>query len=144
MKTIATFSTPEEAHLFRTRLQAAGISAFVQDEYVVQLNWLLSNAIGGVRVQIAEDDLESAREFLAADSPQLCADADDISCPTCGSHLIAPDEKPRRIAFLTLWLFGFPLLFTRRRWRCSACRNVFKLPTGGDSKSRSAEATHGK
>lgn len=127
MKTIATFSKPEEAHLFRTRLEAAGISAFVQDEHVVQLNWLLSNAIGGVRVQIAEDDLESASEFLAADSPQPCPDAEDVVCPKCGSPLIAPDEKPRRIAFLSLWLLGFPLLFTRRRWRCSACRNVFKL-----------------
>lgn len=127
MKTIATFSKPEEAHLFRTRLEAAGISAFVQDEHVVQLNWLLSNAIGGVRVQIAEDDLESASEFLAADSPQPCPDAEDVVCPKCGSSLIAPDEKPRRIAYLSLWLLGFPLLFTRRRWRCSACRNVFKL-----------------
>ena len=125
MKTIATFSKPEEAHLFRTRLEAAGISAFVQDEYVVQLNWLLSNAIGGVRVQIADDDLESASEFLAADSPQPTPDAEEVVCPMCGSSLIAPDEKPRRIAYLSLWLLGFPLLFTR--WRCSACSNVFKL-----------------
>ena len=55
MKTIATFSKPEEAHLFRTRLEAVGIPAFVQDEHFVQMDWLYSNAIGGVRVQIAED-----------------------------------------------------------------------------------------
>ena len=98
MKTIARFSTPEEAHLFRMRLEAAGIPAFVQDEHVIQLDWLYSNAIGGVRVQIADTDVEEAREFLAADSPQLCPEAVDVVCPACGSHQTAPDERPRRLA----------------------------------------------
>ena len=128
MKTIATFSKPEEAHLFRTRLEAAGIPAFVQDENFVQMDWLYSNAIGGVRVQIADDDLDSAREFLAADTPQPCPDADDVVCPACGSHHTAPDELPRRIAFLGMLVISFPLLFTRRCWRCSSCRHVFKVP----------------
>src|SRR5688572_22012127 len=113
MKTIATFSKPEEAHLFRTRLEAAGIPAFVLDENLVQLDWLYSNAIGGVRVQIADEDLEDAREFLAADSPQPAPDAVDVICPKCGSHDTAPDELPRRISFLSLLVFHFPLLFAR-------------------------------
>ena len=127
MKTIATFSKPEEAHLFRTRLEAAGIPAFVQDEHFVQMDWLYSNAIGGVRVQIADDDLDSAREFLAADTPRSCPEASDVICPSCGSHDTAPDELPRRIAFLSLLLFQFPVLFTRRRLRCCSCRHVFRL-----------------
>jgi hypothetical protein len=130
MKTIATFSTPEEAHLFRTRLEAAGIPAFVQDEHVVQMFWLWSNVVGGVRVQIADDDLAEAREFLAADSPQPCPEAADVVCPACGSPHTAPDELPRRISFLCLLLIHFPLLFCRHRWRCSSCRAVFKLPPG--------------
>jgi len=126
MKTIATFSKPEEAHLFRTRLEAAGIPAFVLDENLVQLDWLYSNAIGGVRVQIADEDLEAAREFLAADSPQPAPDAVDVICPKCGSHDTAPDELPRRISFLSLLIFHFPLLFARRRWRCASCQHVFR------------------
>lgn len=131
MITIATFSKPEEAHLFRTRLEAVGIPAFVQDEHFVQMDWLYSNAIGGVRVQIADDDLDSAKEFLAADSPQSCPEADDVVCPACGSHETAPDELPRRLAFLSLLVIHFPLLFSRRRWRCSSCRHVFKVPKAG-------------
>ena len=127
MKTIATFSKPEEAHLFRTRLEAAGIPAFVQDEHLIQMDWLYSNAIGGVRVQIADEDIEAARDFLSADTPQPCPEAVDVVCPVCGSHHTAPDELPRRIAFLSLLLFYFPLLFARRRWRCSSCNHVFKL-----------------
>lgn len=127
MKTIATFSKPEEAHLFRTRLEAVGIPAYVQDEHFVQMDWLGSNAIGGVRVQIADQDWDSAREFLAADSPQPSPDAEDVVCPKCGSHETAPDELPRRLAFLSMLLTHFTLLFSRHRWRCNSCHHVFKV-----------------
>lgn len=113
--------------MFRTRLEAAGIPAFVQDEHFIQMDWLYSNAMGGVRVRIADEYLETARDFLSADTPQPCPESVDVVCPFCGSHYTAPDELPRRIAFLSLLLFSFPLLFTRRRWRCSSCNRVFKL-----------------
>jgi hypothetical protein len=129
MTTIAAFSKPEEAHLLRTRLEAAGIPAYVQDEHLVQMNWLYSNAIGGVRVQIADDDLEAAREFLALDSPQVSPDALDVVCPECGSHDTAPDELPRRLAFLSILILQFPAFFPRRRWRCGSCQRTFR-PVG--------------
>ncbi len=105
MTTVATFSKPEEAHLFRMRLEAAGIPAFVQDEHLVQMDWLYSNAIGGVRVQIADEDVSAAREFLAADTEQKPVDAVDVLCPACGSSDTKPDERPRRLAFLSLLCF---------------------------------------
>jgi hypothetical protein len=126
VKTVATFSKPEEAHLFRTRLEAAGIPAYVQDEHFIQMNWLYSNAVGGVRVQIADEDLDAAREFLASDSPQPSPEAVDVVCPKCGSHDTAPDELPRRISFLSLLLINFPVLFARHRWRCASCHYVFR------------------
>ena len=126
MKTIATFSKPEEAHLFRTRLEAAGIPAFVQDEHIVQMDWLYSNAIGGVRVQIGDQDMDAARQFLAADNQSLSVDATEAFCPVCASPEIKPYDLPRRFAFLTLLLFGFPLLLSRRRWRCTTCGNIWR------------------
>ena len=133
MKTIATFSTPEEAHLFRTRLESAGIPAYVQDEHFIQLDWLLSNAVGGVRVQIADDDLDDARDFLANDSPQTAPDAVDVVCPHCGSAETAPDEFPRRMSFLCMLVFRFPLWVTRHRWRCSSCCQVFRPRPAADA-----------
>jgi hypothetical protein len=67
VQTIATFSKPEDAHLLRMRLNAGGIEAFVQDENMVQMDWLLSNAVGGVRVQVADEDADAARDYLAND-----------------------------------------------------------------------------
>lgn len=66
MTTLATFNKPEEAHLLRMRLEAGGIPAFIQDENLVQIDWLLANAVGGARVQVADEDVAAAREFLAA------------------------------------------------------------------------------
>jgi hypothetical protein len=128
VKTIASFSKPEEAHLFRTRLEAAGIAAYVQDEHFIQMDWLISNAIGGVRVQVADEDLDAAREFLLHDSPQPAPDAVDVVCPKCGSADTAPDEFPRRVSFFALLLIHFPLLLARHRWRCASCHHVFHSP----------------
>lgn len=70
METIATFTKPEEAHLVRMRLEAAGIEAFVQDEAASQLGGFFSDASGGVRVQVADEIADEARAFLAADDRQ--------------------------------------------------------------------------
>jgi hypothetical protein len=70
MTTIATFTVPEEAHLFRTFLESRGIEGFVFDENFVQLFWHYSNAIGGVRLAVDDEDAEDAvaayHEYMAA------------------------------------------------------------------------------
>lgn len=126
MRTIATFSKPEEAHLLRLRLEAGGVAAFLQDENLVQMNWLYSNVIGGVRVQIAEEDVDRAREILA-EPPVDPTPLEMPPCPKCHSTATAPDELPRRLSFLTLLLAGFPFLYSTTRWRCSACNHAWKL-----------------
>src|ERR1051326_1527766 len=37
--TIATFSTPYEAQLAKSLLEASSISAFIADEYTIGINW---------------------------------------------------------------------------------------------------------
>ena len=69
MITIAAFNKAEDAHLLRMRLEAAGFSVFVQDEYLVQTDWLLANLIQGVKVQVPEDEVEAVRTFLQQDEP---------------------------------------------------------------------------
>jgi hypothetical protein len=143
MRTVATFSKPEEAHLFRTWLEGAGIPAFVHDESIVQLDWFMSNAIGGVRVQVAEEDFDSAREFIAAEAAREVPQASEFPCPHCGSERTAVDEFPRRMGFLTvlffmcaLWplalasltalVFNLRLRYSDRRWRCHDCNHLWR------------------
>jgi Putative prokaryotic signal transducing protein len=131
MITLATFTTPEEAHLLRSRLESAGIPAFLHSEYAVQNLWIHSNLLGGVRVQIAESDLEAAREFLSADPLPLPLEAVEVPCPACGSMRTAPDPGPRRRSLFLLVLLNLPWPFSRRRWKCEDCGHPFKVKPSG-------------
>ena len=124
MLTVATFSKPEEAHMLRLRLEAGGVPAYIQDENMVQTDWLYSNAIGGVRVQIDEDDEDRAKEILQ-DSGIEAKPVGMPVCPKCSSTNTAPDELPRRLSFLLLMLAGIPFLFSKTRWRCTHCNHAW-------------------
>jgi hypothetical protein len=62
--TVATFWNPVEAHVLCGRLQAAGVRAYVADEETVAMDWLLANAVGGIKVQVAEVDAARAQQVL--------------------------------------------------------------------------------
>lgn len=66
MKTLAAFSKPMDAHLLIARLEGSGIRAFLRDEHMVTLDWLASNAVGGVKVDVEDEDYARARELMAA------------------------------------------------------------------------------
>jgi hypothetical protein len=70
MKTLATFSKPMDAHLLIARLEGSGIRAYLRDENMVTLDWLASNAIGGVKVDVGDEDFARAWEVMK-DEPSL-------------------------------------------------------------------------
>lgn len=63
--TISTFPTPIEANIAKNRLENEGVPSFVNDEATVGIAWHLGNALGGIKVQVAEKDAERARSILA-------------------------------------------------------------------------------
>jgi hypothetical protein len=67
--TVATFPTPHEAQLAKMQLESADIAAVVCDEMTVGMVWHLGPALGGVRVQVAEEDAERAESILSGAQP---------------------------------------------------------------------------
>lgn len=63
--TVASCILPAEAHALRIKLQENDIRVFLADEFTVTMDWLLSNAIGGIKVQVAESDWKRACDVLA-------------------------------------------------------------------------------
>jgi hypothetical protein len=61
--TMATFDDAVAAALAKNYLESEGIPALLHDESSVATDWLLSNAIGGIKLQVALHHLERA-EFL--------------------------------------------------------------------------------
>ena len=66
MKNVATFSKPEDAHLLCAHLEGSGIPAFVRDGQTVSTDWALSNAIGGVKVEVADEYYDAALAVVSA------------------------------------------------------------------------------
>src|SRR5437868_2168085 len=64
--TVASFASPVEASLARNRLEEAGLWAVLTDELTVSMDWGLDNAVGGIKLQVAEPDAEAARSVLEA------------------------------------------------------------------------------
>lgn len=69
MRTLAAFTHADQAHLLRMRLEGSGIAAHVRDENMVTLDWLASLAVGGVKVDVDDEDYEVALAVLAEDEP---------------------------------------------------------------------------
>lgn len=49
-----------------TRLDSAGFSTFIPDEFIIQQNPLYACTYGFVRVQVPPDEYEAAKEFLSS------------------------------------------------------------------------------
>jgi hypothetical protein len=73
--TIARYSLPYEAHLDRARLESEGIVSVIADEYTINMDWLYSNALGGVRLQVDEADQSRAVDILNEDRSGLIDDS---------------------------------------------------------------------
>ena len=66
LSTIAQFREAPEAHLAKGKLAAEGIEAEIYDEHVVGINWLYSNAVGGVKLVVVPDLAPRAAAALQA------------------------------------------------------------------------------
>lgn len=125
--TVETFSTPWEAQLARARLETEGIHSVIADENFVRLYWALSNAMGGVKLKVREEDAPRAAELLQDRCPipeiYLVTEEDAARprCPGCRSDNL-DFERWSRLGFIGSWvILGVPLPIPRRRWICRNC-----------------------
>src|SRR5436309_6708422 len=65
LRTVATYATPTDAAIARNALEVAGIWATVADELTLTADPLFSGAVGYIKVQVSEADLERAADVLA-------------------------------------------------------------------------------
>jgi len=131
LATVATFTEPWEAHLFRLRLQAEGIPAVLANEHHVWAMWPYALALGGVRVMVPRDMVEEARqiesscrsgEYRAVLASEL-GDLDDAECPRCGSAQFTRRRPVVLLVLLFASYFCVEMIFPVRAsaHRCGSC-----------------------
>jgi Putative prokaryotic signal transducing protein len=77
LRTVATFATPAEAAVARNALEAAGVRAAIADELTLTADPFLSGAVGYIKVQVRETDLERAGEILGERGMPVAVDYGD-------------------------------------------------------------------
>ena len=133
LKTVASFRESYKAYIARGRLEAEGIPVVIVDEHLVQVNWMYSQAIGGVKLQVPEEMLEQAREILSMDYEQELAAIEEAGiepnseevCPQCGSS----STSVQRYSIWSLvpsLIFGMPFFFRKRGRVCHRCGSTWK------------------
>ncbi|HKZ68410.1 MAG TPA: DUF2007 domain-containing protein [Chitinophagaceae bacterium] len=63
---LCSFDNYIPAHIALGRLKEEFINCYLQDEYSVTIDPFLSNAIGGIKLMVAESQVERAREILSS------------------------------------------------------------------------------
>jgi Putative prokaryotic signal transducing protein len=90
--TIRKFRDLPEALLAQGRLESSGIEAFLFDDNMVRMDWLISNLLGGVKLKVEEADVEVAEEILNQEiSDDFDTEPDDDSA------------EPRILPFRKRW-----------------------------------------
>ncbi len=137
--TIMTFTYPTELVVLRAQLEDDEIECRVLNELTVQVYPFYSNAIGGIKLQVKESDLQRATELLKAGGyikknesqpseniNQLDDSTSGIKCTKCGSVDVLKKKISGPVFAISLLLLGFPLPFMSKMYHCFDCGEDFK------------------
>ncbi|MBR9847126.1 MAG: DUF2007 domain-containing protein [Algicola sp.] len=118
---LTTFPYSTEAQITKSKLEHEGVSVILLDEKTVDSDPLISQAIGGVKLLVSNNDFEKALQiFNDIRSYEVDANRNPVNCPSCDSNriLIAPLERKN----LFLMLFPF---FEKTKYICNDCKTIF-------------------
>jgi hypothetical protein len=123
--TLRKFRDMPEALLAKGALESAGLESFLMDETTIRMDWLWSNALGGIKLCVKPEDADAAVQLLDQEIPEKFSvegvgDFEQPRCPQCQSLDISYEDLERRIAHPGL-LVGIPIPLKHGRWKCQAC-----------------------
>jgi hypothetical protein len=128
---VSRFRDLVPAQLALGALRSAGIDVSLCDENMLRMDWLLSNAIGGLRLVVPRADVEAATAILEAPTPAtLDAGTGETfehpACPNCGSTETFFEELDQKWSRGSLYFVPLPIV--RDDWHCADCGHFWKAP----------------
>lgn len=122
------YETALEANRDKQILAENGINSFIANEQLIQSDWLLSQAVGGIQLQVFENDFENAEKVLTdyQENEKFALEVEhttenpgfDFVCPKCGSNHLYKDDSSTSF-------FGISIL-SNENYVCYYCGNKFK------------------
>jgi hypothetical protein len=139
--TLRKFRDLPEALMAKGCLESAGIESCLVDDNMVRLDWFWSNLVGGIKLQVREEDADAAASILDQPIPEDF-DVPGVGnyrqpyCPRCQSLDVAYQELDRPVAFMSAY-FNVPIPLKRRAWLCHSCKAEWE-----DDRPESSFETH--
>lgn len=65
-----------EAVVEKSVLENAGIRCFLQDDNVIRMDWLWSNAMGGIKLMVRQKETDEAEKILSESPGEVQGDTD--------------------------------------------------------------------
>ncbi|MBL4657090.1 MAG: hypothetical protein JKX73_03760 [Flavobacteriales bacterium] len=130
--TIRTFTYDHESLAYESRLEAEGIFYLMKDQMTTTIDPLLSNAIGGIRLQILKRDVDQVAAILneidkykreIEEESEIIFEGKKFEktmeeCPECGKENIFMESY-------TLWK-SLMNTFSKRTHYCDDCEHQWK------------------
>jgi hypothetical protein len=141
LKTIITFTFPQDANLAKGFLESEGLETYIKDELTAQVNNFYSNAIGGVKLQVNENDYENGirllqkggyinsddkKDEIKIEIVHLDKSTNKKICPFCKSDNIGKKKVPNIVTIILL-IFSilFPIFISS--YICYDCNKAWKF-----------------
>ncbi|GAB3419554.1 putative signal transducing protein [Niabella aquatica] len=124
----AVFDNYINAHLTLGRLQEENINCWLKDEHTISIYPGSTFAAGGIKLMVAEPQLERALTLINEDKPVT---NDEHLCPYCGSGNIEKVSTPRRDgsilgAIASIVLNAATALPADKMYRCADCAREYE------------------
>ena len=118
---IAAFEYPANVQIVKGRLESEGIPVFLKDENTLNSDPIISDAIGGVKLQVYTKDKERALEIYNEIRAYAIDEyGEPIVCPNCKAQK-SEAYYERKGLFNKLFPF-----FEKRKYKCLNCGIITK------------------
>lgn len=118
---IAAFEYAADVQIIKGKLESEGIPVFLRDENTLNSDPLISNAIGGVKLQVYAKDKERALKiYNEVRAYAIDDEGKPIVCPNCKAEKSEVYYERKSILHK---LFPF---FEKRKYKCLNCGIITK------------------
>ena len=129
-----TYYNPIEANIVKGRLEDSDIPCFLTDENIATIQPLYNQAIGGVKLNVFEKDVNRINQLFAEEQIDIEVDneapiSDKLICNNCGSDNVSFGQATKKrfswwVTLLSVVLFVYPFK-ANNCYHCYNCGHEF-------------------
>ena len=129
-KLLSTYQYSSEAIIIKGKLESEGILVFIRDNNTIDTYPLYSNAVGGVKLFVKNNDFDKANAILSEVSEYSLDERNElVICPNCNEKQIKMTTTIKDIKTLLVLIFSmlFVLMpfYSKHKFKCTKCKFEF-------------------